>query len=261
MTILSQEEKSLPQKISDDIIALILEENLKPGDRLPNETILSQRLDVGRSSLREAMKLLASRNIVTVRQGSGTYIAASPGMVEDPLGFIFIDNKQKLVQDLLEVRFLLEPSIAAMAATRADEKDIKKITALCDEVETLLKNHEDHTQKDIDFHTAIALSSKNVVVPRLIPVINSSIPLFVETTGGILRRETIESHREIADAMLYLPGGEAMLFLTDVDHATFENANETRQNNLQSATVSLQVVIDLCKRKETAALEIKAAVS
>ena len=201
MMTLSQEEKGLPQKISDDIIALILEENLKPGDKLPNETILSQRLDVGRSSLREAMKLLASRNIVTVRQGSGTYIAASPGMVEDPLGFIFIDNKQKLVQDLLEVRFLLEPSIAAMAATRADEKGIKKITALCDEVETLLKNHEDHTQKDIDFHTAIALSSKNVVVPRLIPVINSSIPLFVETTGGILRRETIESHREIADAI------------------------------------------------------------
>ena len=194
MMTLSQEEKGLPQKISDDIIALILEENLKPGDKLPNETILSQRLDVGRSSLREAMKLLASRNIVTVRQGSGTYIAASPGMVEDPLGFIFI-------QDLLEVRFLLEPSIAAMAATRADEKDIKKITALCDEVETLLKNHEDHTQKDIDFHTAIALSSKNVVVPRLIPVINSSIPLFVETTGGILCRETIESHREIADAI------------------------------------------------------------
>ena len=189
------EEKNLSQKLSEDIISLILEENLKPGDRLPNESVLSSRLGAGRSSVREAMKLLASRNIVTVRQGSGTYIAASPGMVEDPLGFIFIDNKQKLVQ------VLLEPSIAAMAATRADEKDIKKITALCDEVETLLKNHEDHTQKDIDFHTAIALSSKNVVVLRLIPVINSSIPLFVETTGGILRRETIESHREIADAI------------------------------------------------------------
>ncbi len=52
-----------------------------------------------------------------------------------------------------------------------------------------------------------------------------------------------------------------MLFLTDVDHATFENANETRQNNLPSATVSLQVVMGLCKRKETAALKIKAAVS
>ena len=52
-----------------------------------------------------------------------------------------------------------------------------------------------------------------------------------------------------------------MLFLTDVDHVSFEKANETQQNNLQSATVSLQVVISLCKRKETAALKFKAAVS
>ena len=197
MMNLSSEEKSLPQKISEDIIELILEENLQPGDKLPNETILSERLNAGRSSVREAMKLLASRNIVTIRQGSGTYIASSPGMVEDPLGFTFIGNKQKLINDLLEVRFLLEPSIAAMA----DEKDIKKITALCDEVEKLLKTHKDHTQKDIEFHTAIAMSSKNVVVPRLIPVINSSIPLFVETTGGTLHDETIETHREIADAI------------------------------------------------------------
>ena len=48
-----------------------------------------------------------------------------------------------------------------------------------------------------------------------------------------------------------------MLFLTDVDHVSFEKANGTRQNNLQSATVSLQVVIGLCKRKETAALKSK----
>mgnify|MGYP000364522935 CR=1 FL=1 len=148
------------------------------------------------------MKLLASRNIVTIRQGSGTYIASSPGMVEDPLGFTFIGNKQKLIHDLLEVRFLLEPSIAAMAATNAEEKrHKKKITALCDEVEVLLNNHEDHTHKDIEFHAAIALSSKNVVVPRLIPVINSSIPLFVESTGNTLHKETIETHREIADAI------------------------------------------------------------
>ena len=52
-----------------------------------------------------------------------------------------------------------------------------------------------------------------------------------------------------------------MLFLTDVDHVSFEKVKGARQNNLQSATVSLQVVIGLCKRKETAALKIKAAVS
>ena len=93
------------------------------------------------------------------------------------------------------------PDAIVIATTHADEKDIKKITALCDEVEKLLKTHKDHTQKDIEFHTAIAMSSKNVVVPRLIPVINSSIPLFVETTGGTLHDETIETHREIADAI------------------------------------------------------------
>ena len=69
------------------------------------------------------------------------------------------------------------------------------------ETEALLKRHDDHTQKDIEFHTAIALSSKNVVVPRLIPVINSSIPLFVEITSGALHEETVETHREIADAI------------------------------------------------------------
>ena len=52
-----------------------------------------------------------------------------------------------------------------------------------------------------------------------------------------------------------------MLFLTDVDHVSFEKANETRQNNLQSATVSLQIVIGLCKRKETAALKIITSLS
>ena len=57
MTNLLSEEKSLPQKISEDIITLILEENLQPGDKLPNETILSERLNAGRSSVREAMKL------------------------------------------------------------------------------------------------------------------------------------------------------------------------------------------------------------
>ena len=94
--ISSPEEKSLPQKISEDIITFILEEKLQPGDKLPNETVLSEHLNAGRSSIREAMKLLASRNIVTIRQGSGTYIASSPGVVQDPLGFTFIGDKQKL---------------------------------------------------------------------------------------------------------------------------------------------------------------------
>ena len=99
------------------------------------------------ASVREAIRLLVSRNIVTVKQGSGTYLATSPGMTEDPLGFTFIENKQKLVHDLLEVRFLLEPSIAAMAAVHADDADIQKITSLCAQTEALLKQGLGSIQK------------------------------------------------------------------------------------------------------------------
>ena len=195
------EDKPLSSKLSEELLNYIRSENLKPGDRLPNESILAKKMGVGRSSIREAMKLLASRNIVTIRQGSGTYISQTPGMVEDPLGFSFIADKQKLAQDSLEVRFLLEPAIASLAAQNASEEDIALLRRLCQEVEGLVRLGQDHTQKDIEFHTAIALSSKNVVVPRLIPVINSAIPLLIELTGNTLKQETIDTHRALTDAI------------------------------------------------------------
>lgn len=197
----SENEKSLSEKISDDIITYILKEGLHPGDRLPNELILSKSMGVGRSSLREAMKLLASRNIVDIRQGSGTYVSEDPGMAKDPLGLTFIEDRQKLAYDLLEVRFLLEPSIAASAAQHADAEDIKKLQTICSEIEALLCNNQDYTEKDIEFHTAIAMSSKNLVVPRLVPIINSSIELFIDLTNRSLLQETLETHRGILDAI------------------------------------------------------------
>lgn len=195
------EDKPLSSKLSEELLNYIRSENLKPGDRLPNESILAKKMGVGRSSIREAMKLLASRNIVTIRQGSGTYVSQTPGMVDDPLGFSFIADKQKLAQDSLEVRFLLEPAIASLAAQNASEEDIALLRRLCQEVEDLVRLGQDHTQKDIEFHTAIALSSKNVVVPRLIPVINSAIPLLIELTGNTLKQETIDTHRALTDAI------------------------------------------------------------
>ena len=178
----NSKEKTLSQRIAERIIKYILDENLQPGDKLPNETVMCERLNVGRSSLREAMRALASRNVITIRQGSGSYVSATPGMIDDPLGLTFIEDKQKMIKDLMEIRFLIEPSIAAMA-------------------EKLLLANKNHTEKDIAFHTAIALSSKNIVVPKLVPIINSSIPLISESKEFTLRDEIIETHREIADAI------------------------------------------------------------
>ena len=197
----NSKEKTLSQKVADRIIKYILDENLQPGDKLPNETIMCQRLNVGRSSLREAMRALTSRNVITIRQGSGSYVSATPGMIDDPLGLTFVEDKQKMIKDLMEIRFLLEPSIAAMAAIRADETDIKNILTACEKAEKLLLANKNHVAEDIAFHTAIALSSKNIVVPKLVPIINGSIPLICESTEFPMRDETIETHREIADAI------------------------------------------------------------
>lgn len=110
--------------------------------------------------LREAMRALASRNVITIRQGSGSYVSATPGMIDDPFGLTFVEDKQKMIKDLMEIRFLIEPSIAAMAAIRADETDIKNILTACENTEKLLLANKNHAEKDIAFHTAIALSSK-----------------------------------------------------------------------------------------------------
>lgn len=151
--------------------------------------------------LREAMRALASRNVITIRQGSGSYVSATPGMIDDPFGLTFVEDKQKMIKDLMEIRFLIEPSIAAMAAIRADETDIQNILTACENAEKLLLANKNHAEKDRAFHTAIALSSKNIVVPKLVPIINSSIPLISDSKEYTLRDETIETHREIADAI------------------------------------------------------------
>ena len=191
----NSKEKTLSQRIAERIIKYILEENLQPGDKLPNETVMCERLNVVRSSLREAMRALASRNVITIRQGSGSYVSATPGMIDDPFGLTFVEDKQKMIKDLMEIRFLIEPSIAAMAAIRADETDIQNILTACENAEKLLLANKNHTEKDIAFHAAIALSSKNIVVPKLVPIINSSIPLISDSKEYTLRDETIETHQ------------------------------------------------------------------
>lgn len=195
------EEKSLPDQLADRIVQIILDEHLEQGDRLPKETELVERLGAGRSSVREAVKLLASRNIVTVRQGSGTYVSSNPGVVDDPLGFTFVEDKARLAADLLEVRFMIEPEMARMAAARASEEDVRRIQEACAKVEELINRGEDHSEVDAAFHRAIAESCGNLVVPRLVPILNASVPLFVQVTNRRLLGETIRTHRSIAEAI------------------------------------------------------------
>lgn len=132
-----------------------------------------ERLGAGRSTVREAMKLLQSRNIVRIKQGSGTYVASNPGVADDPLGFTFIEDKQQ----------------------------VARIKELCDESERLAESGDDNSAADTAFHNAIAESCGNLVVPRLMGVLKASVPLFIDVTGRKLVAETIRTHRGVADAI------------------------------------------------------------
>lgn len=196
-------DKPLAEKASDELVRYIIKNELQPGAKLPNEFELAALLGVGRSTVREAVKALVSRNVLAVRQGAGTFVAdrAALGVSEDPLGFTFITDKSKLAQDLMEVRMALEPRIAALAATNATAEDVQQIAELADEVERLILADENHMEKDIEFHTKIAQSSGNLVVPNLLPIIQEAISLFVTTTKRSLRQETIDTHRAIVQAI------------------------------------------------------------
>lgn len=193
--------KLLPERIADEIIKLITKTELRVGDKLPSEAELMKSLNVGRSSLREAIKILVSRNIVEIKRGVGTFVSEKQGVAPDPLGFVFVEDQKKLALDILEVRYLIEPYIASRAAIMATDEQIERMTILCDEVENLILSHINHIEKDIEFHTLIAEASQNLVVSKLLPIINCSIPLFMDITKNALKNETIKTHRGVLTAI------------------------------------------------------------
>lgn len=191
------ENEALFQKVSEALLDYIIQNQFKAGDRLPKESELAAMFGVGRSTIREAIRELKGRNILNSRKGSGTYVAQEPGITDDPLGLVFIEDKQKLVSDMLDMRMWLEPWIAAKAALYATEEDIRHLHELADIIEAQILAGENHQEKDIEFHVYIAKCSKNLLAPLIVPILQQSIALFIDVTNRALGQETIETHRAL----------------------------------------------------------------
>jgi DNA-binding FadR family transcriptional regulator len=191
----------LSAAVQEQIIQFIIDNDLKPGDRLETEQALSRRLGVGRGTVREAIKGLVSRNVLIVRQGAGTFVSPRQGVPTDPLGLTFLKHDRQLALDLLDVRLMLEPEIAEMAAIHATAQQVRRIEGQCKRVQDLIEGEKPYQQSDVEFHRCIAEASHNQVVSTLIPVIHSSASLNIDLTRNELKQNTIRCHREIADAI------------------------------------------------------------
>ncbi|RZT00464.1 FadR/GntR family transcriptional regulator [Cuneatibacter caecimuris] len=193
--------KILPEQAAEQIADRIVAGSFAAGQQLPNEFDLAEQLGVGRGTVREAVKILVSRNILEIRRGCGTFVCSHPGRVEDPLGFSFVRDKKKLALDLCEVRMMLEPEIAALAAARATDQEIESLRKAAEEVEQELLAGRDHGGKDMELHRLLAVCSRNQVVEQLIPMIQRTISIFITLTDAQLVEETIRTHRRLIEAV------------------------------------------------------------
>lgn len=196
-----EDKPSAVERAMEQIIRYLMEEGLGDGERLPNERELAERLGVGRSTLREALQRLTTRNVLAVRRGVGTFVSYKHGVADDPLGFTLIRDKERLARDLLEFRILIEPRAAALAALHATDADIAELDFLCSSVDDLIRSGEPHLERDQEFHTCIARCGSNIIMPKLLPIIHGAIGLFIAESGGQLRDETIRTHRAIFNAI------------------------------------------------------------
>ena len=177
---------------------------LKPGDKLPREPDLAQSLGLSRNSLREAVKALSAINILTVRQGDGTYVTSlEPRLLLETLAFMVDFHRDDTVLEFLEVRRILEPAAAAKCAQLMPDDDV---VALRDLLAGLGPDPtiEELVENDLEFHRRIAAGSGNTVLASLIeslsgPTARARVWRGMTQDAAIAR--TLSEHRSILDAI------------------------------------------------------------
>ena len=172
-------KKRLPlsEETANRIVEKIRSGEFAAGVRLPSEFELGDEFGVSRGTVREAVKLLVSKNVLEIRPAKGTFVCEHPGMASDPLGLAMMQDNEKMIRDLLELRILLECYAAKNAAYRATAEQIDKMKSLADDIEKAADN-EKRTEYDIELHKCIAESSGNVAISAVLPVIRSNMEQF-----------------------------------------------------------------------------------
>lgn len=152
----------------EKIKQMILSGELKPGDRLPREADLAERLGLSRSSLREAVRALTLIHVLDVRQGDGTYVTSlSPDLLLDAMAFVIDFHGDDTVLQFFEVRRIIEPAAASMAAQRMSEEAVDKLAQVMSGIrpETDI---EEFVAADLEFHRQVADGSGNPVLASLV---------------------------------------------------------------------------------------------
>ncbi|OXM72433.1 MULTISPECIES: FadR/GntR family transcriptional regulator [Amycolatopsis] len=194
--------------VTDDAIEaikqMIVDGELRPGDRLPREADLADRLGLSRNSLREAVRALSLIHVLDVRRGDGTYVTSlEPSLLMDAMGFVVDFHRDDTVLQFLEARRVIEPAVTEMAARCMPDADLEDLAKLLDSlgdrptVDQLVEN-------DLEFHRRIAGGCGNPVLASLLESLSGRTQR-ARTWRGITQEgvaeRTLAEHRAILHAL------------------------------------------------------------
>lgn len=163
-------DKNSNNRVQNDVICnirdLINDKNLKQGDKLPSERIMSEKFDVKRNHIREAIRKLEFYGVLKSKSQSGTILAIGLtgfiGLVDEIIGLDAPSFKE-----LVETRITLELKTVRLASQRRTTRDLKKIKDALDTFKAKISIGEDYLEEDLLFHLAIAKASKNKTLVSL----------------------------------------------------------------------------------------------
>jgi GntR family transcriptional repressor for pyruvate dehydrogenase complex len=200
LSTLRLERRQTPsEEVTQQLMGYLLSGHARPGTRLPSERQLAERLGVGRSAVREAIKSLSLLGLLEVRQGSGAYLS---GHTSDLLPRVLewgLLLGEPSMRDIIELREHLEVTATGLAAERASTEDIEQLRALVARMGEAGANVPAYVDADIDFHLRLAQASGNAVLASLISNIQSLTRVWAtrvlehagETTSSLAMHEPI----------------------------------------------------------------------
>lgn len=174
---------NLSEIIANKIKRKIISGEYGLGKQLPNEQELCDSLNVSRTTVREAIKLLVSKNVLQIERGKGTFVAAVPGLSEDPFGLEFVRD-DILKSDLCAFRSIVEPKICRMAAQNATAEQMDSMDKQIIKMQEIAGKAHIHSaeewidefiDQEIDFHILLYKMSGNVLFERMHDLISRSV--------------------------------------------------------------------------------------
>ncbi len=147
------------QAIVRQLFNLIAEERLPSGAKLPSERALMTQLQVGRTSIREALRMLEALGCVQVKHGEGAYVLQAHGLLATTNMIDSLISDSTHILQLYEVRELIEPKTAFLAASRRDDTQLRQLQSLLAQLEQAAGQNAAQAELDLHFHLAVARAS------------------------------------------------------------------------------------------------------